>query len=651
MTAQPLRLVREDAGTLAGLIEAPFRADFIGPDPAGKYSLAPCVVVGCDRVRHSGGTTLCALHLRHHKEAGAPPLGPWVASAAALPSRSLGDPAERFAASRGVFVLAPLSGLIRHQVAYGLQVRGTPAAPQRARAFVVNELAQRLADHAIISLLDHDAKELVESLGLTKSRASAIGFVSTTQTAIRGALDLPGRRVLGLRRGGSGYFADYATIEPAWFGALVERWTNYRLAGERASPQYAGTQVAVLARFGAFLVEQGIDTPSHVSRQVLLDYREAVNRWRRPNGKKFGAVTIQRELSTVNNLLEDVRAHEWCVELPASARYFPGEYPRRPVPTPRFISEYVMQQLESPEALAQIDRDDMRVAILIIMTTGIRQIHALTLPLSCIEELPRSEGPSAWALRYVDTKTRKDMRVPLREDVAREVQAQQKRVRKQFGVAPEYLFPRTQGGGCVSYISPQTLHSAIAKWCKRLNLVDENAASTRVTAHQFRHTCGTRWINNNVPQHVVKSLLGHRSDAMVSVYAHLHDSTVRQEWENFQRVNIAGEPIAPPDGEVAEAEWMLEQVSRATQALPNGYCTLPIQQSCPHANACLTCDSFATGPEFLAVLEQQRDEHGVLLAAAEERGNARMAEINRMPFVNLNKIIEGLRRLPPREKL
>ena len=39
-----------------------------------------------------------------------------------------------------------------------------------------------------------------------------------------------------------------------------------------------------------------------------------------------------------------------------------------------------------------------------------------------------------------------------------------------------------------------------------------------------------------------------------------------------------------------------QRLGRATQALPNGYCGLPVQKSCPHANACLTCPVFLTGP-------------------------------------------------------
>ncbi len=650
MSVSPLQSVDQgDAwAALSAALQDRFRADLIPPDPEGLYSLQPCQVPKCDRVRHSSVVPLCSLHKRHHRVAQAGDATRWAATADPRPALSPDDPPDKHASIRGVFVLAPLSGRLRDEIAYGLQVRGTPAAPQRARAHVVNDLVRRLVAHDVESLLDHDAADLMSSLAMTLSAARGTGCVRATLAAGRDFWARPGRRGLGLRRSGSGYFADFDSIEPAWFGNLVQRWTEYRLAGEQASPQYAGTQVALLARFGRYLEGAGVADPAQLTRDVLLQYRDHVNKARKPDGQRFSAATLQRELGTVNLLLEEARALEWVEGLPASARFLPGEFPRREPAQPRYISEFVMQQLEAPGALDMVRRTDMRVAIQIIMTTGIRLIHAITLTASCLEELPRDSGASAWALRYLDTKTRKDMRVPLRDDVARAIREQQRRVRKEFGEDCDLLFPRTRKG-CVAHVSPQTLHDALVGWCAALDLTDETGAKTRVTAHQFRHTCGTRWINNNVPQHVVKDLLGHRSDRMVSVYAHLHNSTVRREWEAYQRVNITGERISPPDGEVAEVEWMLEQVSRATQALPNGYCTLPIQQTCPHANACLTCDSFATDPTFLPVLERQRDEHGELLRSAEEAGQSRMAEINRVPFVNLTNIIEGLRRLPPKE--
>jgi hypothetical protein len=42
--------------------------------------------------------------------------------------------------------------------------------------------------------------------------------------------------------------------------------------------------------------------------------------------------------------------------------------------------------------------------------------------------------------------------------------------------------------------------------------------------------------------------------------------------------------------------------------LPNGYCGLPVQQNCPHANACLTCRIFLTTLVFLPEHRAQRQQ-------------------------------------------
>ena len=48
--------------------------------------------------------------------------------------------------------------------------------------------------------------------------------------------------------------------------------------------------------------------------------------------------------------------------------------------------------------------------------------------------------------------------------------------------------------------------------------------------------------NSGVPQHVIQRLLGHASPGMTSVYAHLHDSTIRAEFERYcqTRVDVQG---------------------------------------------------------------------------------------------------------------
>ena len=100
---------------------------------------------------------------------------------------------------------------------------------------------------------------------------------------------------------------------------------------------------------------------------------------------------------------------------------------------------------------------------------------------------------------------------------------------------------------------------------------------------------GTRLINRDVPQEVVRVLLDHSSGEMTAHYARLHDSTVRRHWERARKVDIKGEQVSiDPAGPLSEATWAKQRLGRATQALPNGYCGLPIQKTCPHANSCFS---------------------------------------------------------------
>jgi hypothetical protein len=142
---------------------------------------------------------------------------------------------------------------------------------------------------------------------------------------------------------------------------------------------------------------------------------------------------------------------------------------------------------------------------------------------------------------------------------------------------------------------------------------------------------------------VVRVLLDHSSGEMTAHYARLHDTTVRRHWEKARKVNVKGGDVTiDPGGPLAEANWAKQRLGRATQALPNGYCGLPVQKSCPHANSCLTGPTFITTPEFLPRHREHRQQVLQIVTAAEARGQARLGEMNRQVLGNLDKIIVAL---------
>jgi len=91
--------------------------------------------------------------------------------------------------------------------------------------------------------------------------------------------------------------------------------------------------------------------------------------------------------------------------------------------------------------------------------------------------------------------------------------------------------------------STATFRGELRQWSRVCDIRNELGRDVNVTPHQWRHTFGTRLINNEVPQETVRRLLDHDSHAMTSHYARLSDQTIRQQWERARKVNIAGEQL------------------------------------------------------------------------------------------------------------
>ncbi len=146
----------------------------------------------------------------------------------------------------------------------------------------------------------------------------------------------------------------------------------------------------------------------------------------------------------------------------------------------------------------------------------------------------------------------------------------------------------------------------------------------------------------------MQKLLGHASPEMTAHYAHIHDHTVRDEFNRYQqqRVNTSGEYLPfDPDGPTATAEWVKHNMARVRDSLPNGYCGRPPQQDCPHPNACLTCPDFQTTPVFLDIHRRQATANARLITTADADGHFRLAGNLRKVQASLDKIIPALENL------
>ncbi|WP_327167530.1 site-specific integrase [Streptomyces subrutilus] len=274
------------------------------------------------------------------------------------------------------------------------------------------------------------------------------------------------------------------------------------------------------------------------------------------------------------------------------------------------------------------------------MRCGLRITDTVRLPHDCIVH----DADSAPYLRYLNHKMKREALVPIDEELEREIRDHQRHLRDRWPHGTPVLFPRSlKNADGHEPTDDHVYRRAMHQWLKACDVRDEHGRLVKVTPHQFRHTLGTRLINRDVPQEVVRRILDHDSHMMTAHYARLSDTTIRRHWEQAREVDITGQTVArDPEGPLAEASWAKQRLGRVTQALPNGFCGLPVQKSCPHANARLTCPMFVTTPEFLLQHRQQRQQLLQIVSAAEARGQLRVVEMNQQALGSLDQIVTAL---------
>lgn len=179
----------------------------------------------------------------------------------------------------------------------------------------------------------------------------------------------------------------------------------------------------------------------------------------------------------------------------------------------------------------------------------------------------------------------------------------------------------------------------------RLAICDVSGKLWDLTAHQFRHSVGTRMINNGVPQYIIQRYLGHESPSMTATYAHLFDSTLKKEITKYQgrTVNISGQVLSAENPELETSDLQYFKRNVQAQALPNGSCARPIiKGDCPHANACLTCGDFRTTLEFIDQHKEQLEQTEKIIEKAKANNWQRQVEMNDKIKTNLENIISSL---------
>ena len=618
---------------LAAAVRPEFRSDdlvFDLRDPV--FGGKPCLVPACERTAVGHG--LCQGHRQRWAAAGRPGVREFAESAAPFAADGAGTPVLRCERIR----LDALPARLKLEVQYALQ-RRHDEREGKAPPFIVMIMVRFLAASGASSLLDRTEQEWREAFGRKRSNAVALLAWSRRQVAdlAEGAgwdAEYP-RDAWQMHRLGfaSRNVLDFSRIPQQQLKDLAKRWIRWRLITGLGLEAGGVRPLRVLTRFAVFLRERGVAGAGGISRAVLEDYLADLH------AAMGGRPEHGAHVSVIGLFLTGVRQHGWAPGLPPDAMIFRGDQPPRIELLPRTLAGHVMAQVEQPGNLARQGNPAYRLATLILIRCGLRVSDALKLPFDCTVT-DDSEAPY---LRYRNNKMKREALVPVDDELLELIRGQQQRVLDRYPPGA-VLFPRpAKNPDGKMPVSSSTYRLALYRWLDHCEVRDEHGRPVHLTPHQWRHTLGTVLINRDVPQHVVQKILDHDSPLMTAHYARLSDKTVREHWEKARKVGAQGQPVQiSPDGPLGDAAWSKQRLSRATQALPNGYCELPMVRTCPHANSCLTCPMFVTTAEFLPQHHAQQRQTLQIITAAEANGQARVAEMNKKVAANLGKIIAAL---------
>jgi integrase len=432
-------------------------------------------------------------------------------------------------------------------------------------------------------------------------------------------------------------FIHFERIGQPWLKEAAKRWARGRLLSDTA-PRTMSSYLVGIGHFSGWLAGHApeVSAPSALSRSVLEDYMLWVR-----HESPWKPATRNQRLLAVRLLLEEQR-DDGLAGLPAGAQIHGSELPRVGYQLPKTLPGEVFAQWIDPASLAVLDERD-RTIVLVLSFTGFRVSSVVTLTRDCLEL--GSDGHPY--LRYFNVKASREAMLPIPPLLAEQLARQQASLAERFPDT-EWLFPSRLHRGAkrgAVHINPSTVSLVIERYVRRAEIRTAGGKlALDLHPHLFRHHLGTSMVNDNIPLTVIQDVLDHGSIEMTARYARMRDETIRQAVKRWhERINIRGERIALPiDGPLEQAAWMKERIARAKQALPNGYCGLPLQQSCPHPNACLSCESFLTDGSFRAVHQQHHAETSRLLEKAHKNNNVRLIEVLERDEQSLSRILDGL---------
>lgn len=446
---------------------------------------------------------------------------------------------------------------------------------------------------------------------------------------------------LGYERGiHKHYKLNFAYLNQIWLKEFTKKYILYLVSTGTAFSTLIG-KVSHIRIFSDYLVSiRYIQQFEGITRSLIVDFLAYLKI------KNYSHSTHSHTLETLSKLFETGIINNWFQVSPALIR--PEDRLKKTKTLPRFIPEEVLKQLN--QHLNHLPQPLVRM-VLVDLECGFRIGELTRLKLDCL----KSNGKGGWYIQYQMYKMNKEHTKPISNELAKVIQEQQAYIKGIFGNDFTYLFCGRAIGTSNEFIPELKLMTSksfidhLKRLAREFEIRDTSGKIWNFQTHQFRHTVGTRMINDGVPQHIIQRYLGHESPTMTQIYAHIFDETLRQEIEKYYEsrvVNFQGETVELEETILSsndDLEWFKKNVQ--ARALEHGYCARPkVLGNCdiPGFDGCYNCPHWRTNKNFFPILKDTLDRTNKVLEKARNYGWELQVNKNEPIRHNLEKVIQSL---------
>jgi hypothetical protein len=254
----------------------------------------------------------------------------------------------------------------------------------------------------------------------------------------------------------------------------------------------------------------------------------------------------------------------------------------------------------------------------------------------------------------------KGHRVPVSDDVAKVVMAQQEYTRRLSSEESNpngYLFPTLSGRRKGMPVSVANVTNRLNKLVGDNNILDDKGNLVKINAHAFRHRFGVNLINNGMNILHVQKLMAHASPEMTSVYAQILDTTLRREWEKATnsgavKLDVSGKVVAANLLDQAqenglELKWIRHNLDSIR--LDHGFCIKSPKQNCDYLHQALeppciknNCRSFHVDATFLDYYTEQIKKIEADIELFKNAGRTRSIELIEPKLNRYKDIRDGI---------